>query len=173
MIDKSIFEIDDINKLNNNELDELYIELNKFNNYIYNFVISYHKYIFKPKNYGTEMTLSMIDAHMVSDIYESPGITANILATKWDKTPAFISQRLKVLEEDGLIYRKLNKENRKFYNLFLTEKGEEFNNKHKKYDIESILKTNKELMKKYSLEDLVKLRNIMTDYIEIISNEKD
>lgn len=173
MIDKSIFEIEDVNGLDEEELDKLYIELNEFNNYIYDFVISYHKYIFKPKNYGTEMTLSMIDAHMVSDIYETPGITANVLASKWDKTPAFISQRLKVLEEDELIYRELNKENRKFYNLFLTEKGKEFNNKHKKYDIESILNTNRELMKKYSLDDLVKLRNIMMDYIRVISNEKD
>lgn len=172
MIDKAYFEIEDIEALNKEEFEHVYRELDRFNNYIYDFVVNYHKSIYKTKAYGGDEMLSMIEAHLITDIAGNPGITANVLAKKWDKTAAFISQTLTKLEKSGYIYRELNPDNRKFYNLYITEKGRTMDYDHKKYDIHSIIKTNKELMKKFSLEDLIKMRLIMKEYIEIINSEE-
>lgn len=171
MIDENIFYETDIDKLSGDELERVFRELNEFNKYIYDFVIGYYKYIYKTKDYGTENNFSMLEAHLITDIAKEPGITANILAKKWDKTPAFISQSLTKLENNGYIIRRLNKENRKFYNLYLTKKGDEFDKIHKKYDIRSIVETNKKLMKKFSFEELVNLRVILKEYENIISEE--
>lgn len=174
MIDKSLFndiDVNNINQLDENELETLYTDLNKFNDYVYDFVVNYHKSIYKSKDYGTGITLSMLEAHLITDISNTPGITANILAKKWDKTSAFISQSLRKLEEFGLIYREVNEENRKYYNLYTTDKGKEFDLAHKKYDVQSIIKTNRKLMEKFPLEDLINMRIIMKEYIDIIDNE--
>lgn len=173
MIDKNVFNIKDIDSLNGKELEKTFKELNEFNMYIYNFVISYYKYTYKTKNYGTKDNYSMLEAHIITDIAENPGITANLIAKKWDKTPAFISQSLTKLEDRGLIERKLNKNNRKFYNLFLTDNGKKFDEIHKKYDIKSIINTNKKLMEKFSLDELIKLRVILEEYGKIILEEDD
>ncbi len=174
MIDKSLFKDIDLNnldKFDENELETLYTALNKFNDYVYDFVVNYHRSIYKSRDYGTDITLSMLEAHLVTDISNTPGITANILAKKWDKTSAFISQSLKKLEEFDLIYKEVNEENRKYYNLYITDKGREFDLAHKKYDIQSIIKTNRELMKKFPIDDLIKMRIIMKEYISIIDRE--
>ena len=174
MVDKNLFKDIDLNsldQLDENQLESLYTDLNTFNDYVYNFVVNYHKSIYKSKDYGTGITLSMLEAHLITDISNTPGITANMLARKWDKTSAFISQSLKKLEELNLIYREVNEENRKYYNLYITDKGRKFDLAHKKYDVKSIIKTNRELMKKFPIEDLINMRIIMKEYIDIIDNE--
>ncbi|WP_100065258.1 MarR family transcriptional regulator [Miniphocaeibacter massiliensis] len=167
--------LDNINldELEEKEIKDLYYTLDEFNEYIYQFVINYYKYIYKSKDYGTDMNLSMLEAHIITDISDNPGITANILAKKWDKTPAFISQRLTKLEKNNLIYRELNEENRKFYNLYLTKEGKDFDLRHKKYDIKSIIKTNKELIKKFSIEEIINMRFMLKEYSDIIMSEKE
>lgn len=89
----------DLDELNEKEIIDLFVVLDDFNNYVYQFVVNYYKYIYKSKSYGTDLTFSMLEAHIVTDIADNPGITANVLAKKWDKTPAFISQRLTKLEK--------------------------------------------------------------------------
>lgn len=163
----------DLDELNEKEIIDLFVVLDDFNNYVYQFVVNYYKYIYKSKSYGTDLTFSMLEAHIVTDIADNPGITANVLAKKWDKTPAFISQRLTKLEKNNLIYRELNESDRKFYNLYLTEEGKKFDLTHRKYDIKSIIKTNKELMKKFSMEDILKMRFMLKEYSDIIMSENE
>ncbi|HHX68871.1 MAG: MarR family transcriptional regulator [Miniphocaeibacter sp.] len=172
-IDINRLEKINIDELEEDELKKLYEVLDKFNDYVYEFVINYYKYIYKSKDYGTNMNLSMLEAHLITDIADNPGITANVLAKKWDKTPAFISQRLTSLEKNDLIYRELNSENRKYYNLYVTKKGKDFDLRHKKYDIKSIITTNKKLMEKFSFADIVKMRMMLQEYSNIILSEKE
>lgn len=150
---------------------ELYEKLNDFNKTVYDFVIEYHRYTYKIRDYGTGIYLSMLEAHVITDIGSSPGITASELAKKWDKTPAAISQTIRKLEEEGVVRREISKENRRFYNLYLTDKGKEFDYAHKKYDVHSIVKTNMELLKKFTKEDIELSRRFMKEYSNIISEE--
>lgn len=173
MIKKEFFEIRDLESMERENLEVLYEELNHFNKYIYDFVLTYYKYIYKTKDYGTHLNLSMLEAHLVTDITDTPGITANVLAKKWEKTPAYISQRLNRLEKEELIYRELDPDNRKFYKIYATEKGKNFDLKHKRYDIKSIAATNRKLMEKFSLDDLFKMRLIMEEYGRIIGEETE
>ena len=173
MIDEKYFKNIDLDKLSKDELEDMYVNLNEFNEYIYDFVLNYYKYIYKTKDYGMGLNLSMLEVHLITDIADNPGITANLLAKKWKKTAAFISQSISKLDKLGLIYRELNEENKKYYNIYLTDKGYELDIKHKKYDICSITRTNRELMKKYSLEEIIKMRIIMKDYLDIVANEED
>lgn len=172
MIKENLFQEVDLDTLQNDELENLYSDLNQFNKYVYDFVIDYYKYIYQVKSYGTNYDLSMLEAHLIRDIADDPGITASILAQKWDKTPAYMSQSISKLEKKDLIYRQLNEENRKFYNIYLTEKGKDFDLRHKKYDIKSIITTNRKLMEKFSLDDLIKMRLIMKEYSKIILSEE-
>lgn len=55
----------------------------------------------------------------------------------------------------------------------MTEEGKKFDLTHRKYDIKSIIKTNKELMKKFSMEDILKMRFMLKEYSDIIMSENE
>lgn len=159
-----IFEQKDLSSLSPKEIEEVYSLLNEFNSYIYNFVLTYYKYMYTPREYVPNGSLSMMEVHLITHISQQPGIYASTLAEKWDCTPAYISRILKGLEQKGYIYRKANNNNHRFFHLYVTEKGQAMDLAHKKYDILSIVKTNSLLLQKFSLDDLINLRNMLEEY---------
>lgn len=167
----NVFKDVDIDNLSKEEILELYSSLNKFNAYVYDFVFTYYNYIHKTRDYGTGLFLSMLEAHVITDISDNPGISATEIAKKWKKSPAAISQIIKKLENKNIIIRKPNKKNRKYYNLFLTDKGKNFDFAHKKYDVNSIIKTNKKLLKDFTAEEIEISRKVMHQYGKIIKDE--
>lgn len=167
----NIFKDVDVESLSKEEILDLYKSLNEFNVYVYDFVLTYYNYIYKTKDYGTGLFLSMLEAHVITDIADNPGISATEIAKKWDRTPAAISQIIRKLEAEKILTRKLNDKNRKYYNLFLTQKGKDFDFAHKKYDVNSIITTNKELLKTFTAEEIEISRKVMREYGKIIDAE--
>lgn len=157
--------------LSDDERNEVFEKLNAFNQVVYDFVIRYNKYFYRSRVYHDGIALTMLEVHIVTDIAQSPGITSVELARKWDKTPSYLSQLLRKLEEEGLIYRTLNEQNRKYYNLYLTEKGQAVDLHHKEYDIHSILSTNQELLKVFTLDEIITMRRVMEAYGDLINEE--
>lgn len=149
----------------------IYKELNKFNNYVYDFVLNYYNYIHRIRDYDTGLFLSMLEAHIITDIADNPGINASDLAKKWDRTPAAISQIINKLEKEDILERKISKKDRKYINLYITEKGKQYDFAHKKYDVYSIIRTNRELLKKFTPEEIKTSRRFMDEYRKIIMDE--
>lgn len=80
------------------------------------------------------------------------------------------------IEEGNSIRRRrecenCKRKNRKYYNLFLTEKGKDFDFAHKKFDVNSIITTNRELLKTFTAEEIEIMRKVMSEYSRIISEE--
>lgn len=168
---KDVFYNKSIEKLSTEEIALLYKEYNKFNQDVYDFVLTYYDYIYKEKDYGTGDKLKMVEVHIVSDIADTPGITAQDLAKKWDRTPAFISKILRHLEDLGYVEQKINEDNRRFNIISLSEKGEKLDLAHKKYDIQSITMTNNALLEHFTMDEIIKFRQFLIKYGKLISEE--
>lgn len=82
-----------------------------------------------PHHYG-DMVLYQAEAYMVSWIGNIPDITTSELACLLKKTPSACSQITRKLIDKGLITQTRNSQNRRVYNLRLTEKGEQVHKDH-------------------------------------------
>lgn len=168
---REIFSWDADKALSREEIERAFDKLDAFNQIIYDFLIQYNKYSYRERKYHSGVLLSMLEIHLLTDIARHPDLTSADLARKWDKTPSFISQVLRRLEDDGLIYRTQNKQDRKRQDLFLTPKGIEIDAYHREYDTRSIISTNKELLKRFSLEEIMTMRRVLEAYGNMIAEE--
>ena len=75
-----------------------------------------------------------MEVHTLKHIADHHGITVTELARDYGKTKGAVSQILKKVESKGLIYREVDPENDNRYHLFLTEKGKELDEAHRRYD---------------------------------------
>lgn len=157
--------------LSKGEISKIYREINEFNRYMLNFVVKYNKSMNKSRDYGTGRNLSILEAHIISDISKNPGITAAKLAKNWDRTPAAISQVISKLESENMIIRKVDNTNRKCYNLYLTTKGDKIDYINKKEDVNLCVNILKELLKIFNPEDLELCTNIVRKASEFIDEE--
>lgn len=147
--------------------------LNEKSSLIYDFVFSYTNYMMKKRDYGTGEELSMIEAHILTDIADNEGITVTFLSKKWKKTKSAISQTVKSLINKNYVYKVVSKEDAKFYYLYPTEKAKKFALAHKRYDNVDIVKTNKTLFKKFSIEELIIFNKILEEYTKILNSKED
>lgn len=90
----------------------------------------------KKRDYGNGNAYTTVEVHTVTYIGLHPGITGKEIAHAMGKTKGAVSQILKKLTAEGLIYRKANTEDAKKQHLFLTEKGQQLKQLHRTYDIE-------------------------------------
>ena len=86
------------------------------------------------KDYGTGESIKMLDAHILKDIDETPGILSVDLARNWCRTRSAICVIVQRLEEDGYITKELQDGNKKERALFVTEKGHRLCELHRRYD---------------------------------------
>ena len=149
-----------------------YKELSKIMDPMYDFILAYSYYYSTRRYYGsTDIKLTMIEVHILTDIYDNPGITVSQLATQWNRTTSAISQSVRKLIKWDLVYRKNSPTDGKVYNLYTTEKGEELSINHKKYDNVDIIKTRKRLLKEFSVEELVAFDNVARAYTALLRDE--
>lgn len=163
------------NPINNQdiaEVSELFEKLSKNANVLYNFVLAYTDYINTKRNYGNNEELSMMEAHVLTDIADNPGITVTELSKTWDRTTSAISQTVRKLIKKDLVYRVNSKEDAKFFFLYPSEKGKTFSLAHKKYDNTNIVETNKHLLKKFTMQDLCIFHDIMDEYTKLLKENK-
>lgn len=123
-------EIERYFKVFNGEMEKLYF-----------FTQVESEYQFLKRDYGNGVPMTMLEAHVLTDINDSPGITVTEIAHKWEKTPSAISQIVKNLVHQNLVMRIRNEQNGKVNNLYITDEGQKLVLTHKQYDNVDIVKT--------------------------------
>lgn len=87
-----------------------------------------------PHDYGTGEAYTSVEVHTLKHIADHNGITVTEISRDYGKTKGAVSQILKKVEGKGLIYRKVDPENENRFHLYLTEKGKELDEAHRRYD---------------------------------------
>lgn len=76
-----------------------------------------------PHHYG-DVVLYQAEAYIVNSIGRNPNITTTELAERLKKTPSACSQIVRKLVDKGLVVQERNPQNKRVYNLLLTQAGE-------------------------------------------------
>jgi len=169
-----IAEIDnyDVASIDLEETNFLFGKMDSYASAIYKFVLIYTDYINTKRDYGTGEELSMMEAHVLTDIADNPSITVTELAKSWVRTTSAISQTVRKLINKDLVYRVNSKEDAKVFMLYPTERALEFSFAHKKYDILDIIKTNKRLMHKFTEDEINIFHNVLEEYTNLLKEGK-
>lgn len=95
-----------------------------------------------PSNYGLReafglgTVLSHMEIHMLAEIWKNPGITAQELAERFNRTKGAVSQIVKTLCREGLAVKRENPQNARFNNLYVTEQGRVACENHERHERE-------------------------------------
>lgn len=93
------------------------------------------------------------------------GIPATKIAPLMGMTSSSLSRMLKTMQDDGIIYRKPDKDDKRIVNIFLTEYGSRLKNRVE----EVVFNFNNELFRKLDIEDLrafVRVNNIIKEQVK-------
>ena len=135
------------------------------------FSLTYYDYINAARDYGTGDYLSMMEAHVLSDIVDAPGITVTKLAKKWDRTKSAISQTVRKLIRKDYIYRVNSKDDAKIFYLYPNETAIEFNKAHIEFDAHGMYNTRVKLLKDFSEEEINIFHLIAQAYTKIVREQ--
>lgn len=150
------------------QIHQNYQVLNGMANKVYQFVLAYSYYLNTRRDYGTGDKLTMLEAHIMTDIFDHPGITVSTLAQEWKRSNSSISQVVGRLIEWGYVEKINNSDNARFFNLYVLPKGKNFVLNHKHYDNIDIIKLHKTLLKDFSPEELATFYNVLMRYQELL-----
>lgn len=145
-----------------------YIKLTHMMEPLYQFVLRYSYYLNSRRDYGKENVLTMLEAHVLTEIVDQPGITVTDIAAHWKRSTSSISQVVTRLVKWGYVAREVNADNAKVYNLIPSERATEFVDIHKRYDNKDIVKTNKRLAKEFTADELSVFYSIINRYSEML-----
>ncbi|UTC78042.1 MarR family transcriptional regulator [Treponema sp. OMZ 799] len=135
---------------------------------MYDFVLSFSYYYTIRRDYGTDRKYTMIEMHILTDIYDNENITVSALAKKWNRTSSAISQIVHRLIKWGLVYKEVNESDGKVFFLRTTEKAKETVLKHKAYDNKDNVKTRKKLLESFTVDEMVAFDKILKAYTRIL-----
>lgn len=153
-------------------IQENYKILNDYISTVYDFVLTYYTYMNMRKDYGVGDPFTMVEAHVLTDIADYPGITVTELAKKWRRTSSAISQTTRKLMKNGYIRRENSETDGKVFYLYTTDLGEEFVTAHKSYDVIDIIKTNKTLAKKFTPEEIIIFNEVLKEFTRFLIEGK-
>ena len=105
-----------------------------------------------PTDYGTGEEYTSVEVHLLEYIVDHPGKTVTELSLDFDKTKAAISQMLRKIEDKGLIEHHEAPDSKKKQFYYATQKGQELNQTHIRYDDRVFGKT-LELMKEHCSDE--------------------
>ena len=123
------------------------------------------------KDYGNGDLISRTQVHVLSTIYEKPGLTATELAAIKRRKKSTISQSLTILEKKGYIYRVTDEKDAKKMRLHVTDEGAKLCNLHDAYDQKSMAERHWKLLQKCSEEEIQNFYKVMTAYNEVMKYE--
>lgn len=149
-------------------IDEAYARMNLRADKIYQFVMHYHDYIYRARDYGNGDTIKMVEVHTLSMIESNPGISVSELAQMWDRTKGTVSVNVSALEKKGYIYRQKENGNAKVIHLYPTQKGIELSTLHKAYDTAELAQTQAELLRRFSAEEIDTFYKIIGTYLDLL-----
>lgn len=144
----------DVDALSTAELYDTFEVLNGQMQIVYDFVLAYMDYINERHNYSSEEELTMLEAHLLTEICDKPNMTVTSLARNWHRSTSATSQTIRKLINKELICRVNSKEDAKVFFLVPTEKGVRVSDAHKQYDTLDTIKTLKTLRHELSDEEL-------------------
>lgn len=121
----------------------------------------------KSFDYGTGEQYHTREVHMLSYIADHPGISPGEIAKNWNQTRGATSQMLRKLTDRGLIRAEQDKRDRRSSFLYVTDKGKDLDQKHKKYDTETINVYLDQLHTIYSEDEIQLAYNVLNSWIEI------
>lgn len=150
-------------------LNESYKILNEQMDEIYQFVLMYSYYITDRKEYAPNVKLTMMEIHILTDIFDNEDITVTMLAKKWKKTSSAISQIVKRLLKRELVTRESSSVDGKIYHLYPTETGKELIINHKKFDIRTIITTYHKLLENFSIDELMTFHKVLVEFTKLYS----
>jgi DNA-binding MarR family transcriptional regulator len=154
------------------EVNRKFNVINNHNFVYYDFVLSYYNYFTTRRIYGSKFKFTMIEAHVLTDIVDNPGITISELADNWRRTSSALSQTVKKLIKGGFVEKRMNQDNYKMFFLFPTDIAKEFALIHKHYDNVDSVKLYKRLLSKFSIAELVTFFKVMEAYNDLLHNDE-
>ncbi|AXF56712.1 MarR family winged helix-turn-helix transcriptional regulator [Salicibibacter kimchii] len=116
----------------------------------------------------TDISLTKRQESMLMYIFSNEHATVSDIALHFDISRSAVSQALNKLEEQDIIVRSINQENRREISLSLGENGEELHREYKKIE-EMIIQNYFSEMK---IEDLRQVRDITRKFQDMIVEEK-
>lgn len=158
----------DVAEMSKEELYRSFSELDEKMNIIYKFVLGYNDYINTRHNYTAEEALTMLEAHVLTNICDHPGTTVTELAGIWNRSVSATSQTVRRLMAKELVVRENAPNNGKVFYLKPTEKGLHVSDQHKRYDVEDTIKTIKTLLRDSSLEEIETMFRTLNRYVELL-----
>lgn len=151
-------------------IDETYTKNSHRADRLYQFVMSYHDYIYSARDYGNGDSIKMVEVHTLSLIESNPGISVSELAQMWNRTKGTVSVNVTSLEKKGYIFRRKENGNAKVVHLYPTPKGIELSTMHKAYDNLESAHIQRELLRKFSTEDLDTFYRVIGTYLDLLSS---
>ncbi len=144
----------DIDTVPTDELYALFNELDAQMSVMYHFILAYQEYMNTGHDYTAEENLTMIEAHLLTNICDIENCTSTSLAHAWNRSASATSQTLRKLIDKGLIYRENAPNNAKIFYLRPTAKGLRVSDAHKRYDVLDTIKTFKSLRHSLSFDEI-------------------
>ena len=132
------------------------------------FALLYKDYLNRPQTYEGFTKLNMLEMHVLTSIFRSPGITASDLAQNWNRTLSLISQITSKLKKAGLIYTTKSSKGKGFYNIYVTEEGKHLSHLHIANDINDVSNSMSYLLKYCSPEALDNFYLVLKHYIDLL-----
>lgn len=152
------------------EINRRYQVINCYNSVSYDYVLTSNNYFVIRRDYGTGDQLTMIEAHVLTDIVDNPGIWISDLARKWQRTRSALSQTVKKLRDWGYVDRINSEKDNKYFHLYPTEKGLQFVRQHKRYDVIDTVKMQKALLQKFTPEELEIFHRVMEETLHLLQS---
>ncbi|MEE0955535.1 MAG: winged helix DNA-binding protein [Eubacterium sp.] len=120
-----------------------------------------------PRSYGPGFQMTEVEAHTLGYIEKEEGMTSKRLCEITNRSKSTISHVVKFLEEQELIYKRQNPDNKREYYLYLTEKGKLFSDQHRAYDRLTTYRIIEELKKTCSEDEITAFLKVMNCRTEI------
>ncbi|WP_427194830.1 MarR family transcriptional regulator [Treponema denticola] len=149
-------------------IEKRYKNISNIVDRMYDFVLSFFYYYTVRRDYGTGKKYTMIEMHILTDIYDNENITVSALAKKWNRTSSAISQIVHRLIKWGLVYKEVNEADGKVFFLHTTEKAKKTVLSHKAYDNRDNIKTRKKLLETFTVDEMVAFDKILKAYTDIL-----
>lgn len=144
----------DVDALPEDELHSLFETFNDAMTTVYLFVLKYNDYINTRQNYSCDEALTMLEAHLLTEICDCPDSTVTSLANNWSRSVSATSQTIRKLMQKGLVTRVNSRKDAKVFFLHPTEEGRLISETHKKYDVLDTIKTLKSLRHSLSRKEM-------------------
>ena len=158
----------DVDAMSEDELSEVFSLLDSQMSAVYTFVLNYNEYMNARHTYGDDLSVTMLEAHLLTDICDLPDSTVTGLARNWNRSVSATSQTVGKLIKKGLVVRESAKDNAKVFHLSPTPAGIRASDEHKKYDTLDIVKTLKTLRHSLSDEEIATMFAALGAYNKLL-----